>query len=146
MWPVLFFLKEIHIYISSYHASLVIHLYSQKNLAHTYMWHTQHWTAVSILLGLISSAHCDLHHWRSNQQPQYAEAETPPLGHWFMPRISDTELTSQLTKSMHIYIYISSSSSSCRAASADIPDRLSPFLPIIHRLRQVFRITTRVLT
>ena len=26
------------------------------------------------------------------------------------------------------------------------PDRLSPFLPIIHRLRQVFRITTRVLT
>ena len=39
-----------------------------------------------------------------------------------------------------------SSSSSCRAACADIPDRLSPFLPIIHRLRQVLRITTRVLT
>ena len=38
------------------------------------------------------------------------------------------------------------SSSSRRAACADIPDRLSPFLPIIHRLRQVFRITTRVLT
>ena len=33
-----------------------------------------------------------------------------------------------------------------RRACADIPDRLSPFLPIIHRLRQVFRITTRVLT
>ena len=43
-------------------------------------------------------------------------------------------------------IPIKSSSSSCRAACADIPDRLSPFLPIIHRLRQVFRITTRVLT
>ena len=27
-----------------------------------------------------------------------------------------------------------------------IPDRLSPFLPIIHRLRQVFRVTSRVLT
>ena len=40
----------------------------------------------------------------------------------------------------------SSSSSSCRAACADIPDRLSPFLPIIHRLRQVFRVTSRVLT
>ena len=39
-----------------------------------------------------------------------------------------------------------SSSSSCRAACADIPDRLSPFLPIIHRLRQVFRVTSRVLT
>ena len=52
----------------------------------------------------------------------------------------------------YIYIYMCvcvctyvqiSSSSSCRAACADIPDRLSPFLPIIHRLRQVFRITTR---
>ena len=39
-----------------------------------------------------------------------------------------------------------SSSSSCRAASADILDPLSPFLPIIHRLRQVFRVTSCVLT
>ena len=31
------------------------------------------------------------------------------------------------------------SSSSCRAASMDIPDHLSPFLPIVHRLWQVFR-------
>ena len=55
-------------------------------------------------------------------------------------------------KDTHIFIYaytriyISSSSSSCRAACADIPDRLSPSLPIIHRLRQVFRVTSRVLT
>ena len=47
---------------------------------------------------------------------------------------------------IHIYIYIHISSSSCRAACADIPDRLSPPLPIIHRLRQVFRVTSRVLT
>ena len=40
-------------------------------------------------------------------------------------------------------IYISSS---CRAASTDIPDLLSPLLPIIHRLRQVFRIISCVLT
>ena len=40
---------------------------------------------------------------------------------------------------------ISSSSSSCRAASTDIPDPLSPLLPIIHRLRQVFRVTSCVL-
>ena len=38
------------------------------------------------------------------------------------------------------------SSKPCRAACANIPDRLSPSLPIIHRLRQVFRVTSRVLT
>ena len=37
-----------------------------------------------------------------------------------------------------------SSSSSCRAASTDIPDPLSPLLPITHRLRQVFRVTSCV--
>ena len=34
------------------------------------------------------------HHWRSNQQPQYAETETLLLGHRFMPHIIDAELTS----------------------------------------------------
>ena len=33
-----------------------------------------------------------------------------------------------------------------RAASTDIPDPLSPFLPIVHRLWQVFRATSRILT
>ena len=37
-------------------------------------------------------------------------------------------------------------SSSCRAASTDIPDPLSPLLPMIHRLWQVFRATSRILT
>ena len=36
----------------------------------------------------------------------------------------------------------SSSSSSCRAASTDIPDPLSPLLPFVHRLWQVFRTTS----
>ena len=58
------------------------------------MRHTEHLTAVSTLLGLISSAYRDLHHWRSNQQPQNAEAETLQLGHWSMPHISDAKLTS----------------------------------------------------
>ena len=40
----------------------------------------------------------------------------------------------------------SSSSSSCRAACTDIPDPLSPLLPIIHRLWQVFRATSCILT
>ena len=50
-------------------------------------------TPVSILSGLLSSIHRNLHHWRSNQQPQYAEAENLPLGHRFMSHISGTELT-----------------------------------------------------
>ena len=41
---------------------------------------------------------------------------------------------------IYIYIYIPSSSS-CRAASTDIPDPLSPLLPIVHHLWQVFRAT-----
>ena len=40
----------------------------------------------------------------------------------------------------------SSSPSSCRAASTDIPDPLSPLLPIIHHSWQVFRATSRILT
>ena len=40
----------------------------------------------------------------------------------------------------------SSSSSSCHATSTDILDPLSPLLPIVHRLWQVFRATSRILT
>ena len=40
----------------------------------------------------------------------------------------------------------SSSSSSYRAGSTDIPDPLSPLLPIVHRPRQVFRTTSCILT
>ena len=46
----------------------------------------------------------------------------------------------------YLYISSSSSSSSCHAGSTDIPDPLSPLLPIVHRLRQVFRTTSRILT
>ena len=55
--------------------------------------YTEHWTAVSTLLGLISSAYCDLHHGRSNQ-PQNAETKTLPLGHRSVSHISDAKLTS----------------------------------------------------
>ena len=58
------------------------------------MRHTEHWTDVSTLLGLISSAYLDLYHWRSKQQPQNAETETPPLSHQSMPHISDAKTTS----------------------------------------------------
>ena len=43
--------------------------------------HATYGTAVSTLLGLISSAYRDLHQWRWNQQPQTAEAETLPAVH-----------------------------------------------------------------
>ena len=47
----------------------------------------------------------------------------------------------------HTELYISSSSSSSyRAGSTDIPDPLSPLLPIVHRPRQVFRTTSCILT
>ena len=39
-----------------------------------------------------------------------------------------------------------SSSSSCRAANTDIPDPLLPLFPIVHRLRQIFRASSRILT
>ena len=42
--------------------------------------------------------------------------------------------------------HTSSSSSSCRVASTDIPDPLSPRLPIIHCLWQVFRVTSHIIT
>ena len=47
-------------------------------------------------------------------------------------------------KNVYIYIYIYISSS--HAASMDIPDPPSPLLPIVHRLWQVFRATSRILT
>ena len=37
------------------------------------------------------------------------------------------------------------SSSSSRAISTDIPDPLSPPLPIVHRFRQVLMVTPRIL-
>ncbi len=44
---------------------------------------------------------------------------------------------------MITFLFIPQSSSSCRAASTDIPDHLSPLLPITHRLRQVLWVTNR---
>ena len=61
--------------------------------------------------------------------------------------LKEIDCTQQkISKALYIYIYIYISSSSCHAASTDIPDPLSPLLPIIHRLLQVFRVTSCVLT
>ena len=37
----------------------------------------EYWTAVSTLLGLISSVYCNLHHWRLNQRPQITVSSIP---------------------------------------------------------------------
>ena len=46
----------------------------------------------------------------------------------------------------NLYIRVYNISSSYRAASTDIPDPLSPLLPIIHRLWQVLMATSCILT
>ena len=42
--------------------AILIKLPWPENQTNTHMRHTEHWTAVSTLLGLISSAYCNLHH------------------------------------------------------------------------------------
>ena len=56
------------------------------------------------------------------------------------PYFSNAVITFETT---HSY---TKSSSSYRAGSMDIPDPLSPLLPIVHRPRLVFRTTSRILT
>ena len=61
---------------------------TKKSCKHLY---AKYCTAVSTSLGIISSAHRNLHVWRSNQQPQHTEAETLPLGHRFILHIIDVK-------------------------------------------------------
>ena len=73
--------------------------------ANTYVRHTEHWTAVSTLLGLISSAHGNIHHWRSNQQPQKVKAETLPLSHRFMSPFWIGKMPSSMNKNSDLSRY-----------------------------------------
>ena len=45
-------------------------------------------------LGLISSAYHNLHHKRSNQQPQNVETKLLPMSHQFLPHIRNAKSTS----------------------------------------------------
>ena len=95
--------------------------------------------------------------------PIHSRSPCPP-GH-FSPSTLSTRLRHSLligfifsfqsVLNLHLLFYCvfsifaltsSSSSSSCRAGSTDIPDPLSPLFPIVHRLRQVFWTTSRILT
>ena len=62
------------------------------------------------------------------------------------PNLFSTYDTNIVQYSIEYYYTIYPSSSSCRAASTDIADPISPFLPIVRRLCQVFRATPRILT
>ena len=66
--------------------------------------------------------------------------------HWKISRTSRLHKCYFLTSANFLTHVPVLSSSSCRAASTDIPDSLSPLLPIIHRFWQVFRATSRILT
>ena len=56
-------------------------------------------------------------------------------------------MISSLNHNNLIVVYLSSSSSSsCHTTSTDIPDTLSPLLPIVHCFQQVFRATSHVST
>ena len=61
-----FIWHELYIYIYIYIIRgidiILIKLPWLENPANTHVRHTEHWTAVSTLLGLISSAYRDLHH------------------------------------------------------------------------------------
>ena len=59
-------------------------------------------------------------------------------------RMHDLDANKTAGETIYIYIYIYISS--CRAINKGIPDPLSPLLPIVHRLWQVFRAISRILT
>ena len=74
---------------------------------------------------------------------------------YLMPNLVSLFLSLSLSLSLYLYIYMNtwflntffiSSSSSCRATGTDIPHPLSPLLTIAHRLWQVLRTTSRILT
>ena len=69
---------------------------------------------------------------------ELANTVPPPTNPWFF--LFKNGLLNQT-----FYYFWRASSSSCRAASANILDPLSSFLPIIHRLWQVFRATSHIL-
>ena len=79
---------------------------------------------------------------------------TDVFNHWFAQRaipVSITKGVITLLKkgSRHVWEELdksSSSSSLCRAISPDIPDPLSPPLPIVHYFRLVFRATSHIST
>ena len=75
--------------------------------------------------------------------PLISQSSNPcinPLG-----SVQRARFTMGITVTFVFHSY-SSSSSSCRAGSTDIPDPLLPLFPIVHRLRQVFWTTSRILT
>ena len=90
----------------------------------------------------------DSHIWseerkREKEWKEEYESRKTRLNNCPLQTVGHSGILSSHQSSIQIQI---SSSSSCRATSTDIPDPLSPLLPIIHRFWQVFRVTSRILT
>ena len=74
------------------------------------------------------NTNCNRNTWNG---PQRLGKGTKRVGNW--------------GKNLDSFSHLDSSSSSCHATSTDIPDPLSPLLPIVHRLWRVFRATSHIL-
>ena len=83
-----------YFYFLSIGINIIMNYHDQK-ICRTPTYDIQeHWTAVSTLLGLISSVYCNLHHWRSNQRPQKCtdcSAKTLQLSHQFISYANDAK-------------------------------------------------------
>ena len=97
----------------------------------------------------------ELRSWNEMEREESNAKKTLPLKQYIWKCVY-TSMDYLVNIYIYIYIYVSdklsntfsfiSSSSSCRAGSRDIPHHLLPLLPIVHRPRQVFRTTSRILT
>ena len=75
-----------------------------------------------------------------------AVVSTLPVFVYIEPRKPSSETWIDLCGTSYLSVELFISLSSCRATSTDIPDPLSSLLPIVHRLRQVFKAASRILT
>ena len=87
----------------------------------------KHWTAVSILLGLISSVYHDLPLWRSNQQPQNVELK---LFHWAINPHCTHETSNQRVM---VIVGPISLNVSCKFHLYSLQRTLSPPGPRLHK-------------
>ena len=82
-------------------------------------------------------------HWGKCSATLFCKRPSKTLWYYYLSNFSPNVIQTIFLIKFNINI---SSSSSYRAGSTDIPDPLSPLLPIVHRPRQVFRTTTCILT
>ena len=98
---------------------------------------------IIIIIRIIITITCSYLYTLVKYTSDYCDYFITSLVGWFY--VISTFVGYSMPNSVYTNIH-SSSSSSCRAASTNIPDPLSPLLPIVHRFSQVLRATSRILT